>query len=519
LANRFFVGGNGSTWHVASGNTNWSTTSGGASNATEPGTGDVAILDGNSPSNTISTAFTIQGLDCTGGTGSFANTLTHNTAVTLTINTGAATSLRFSSGMTYTPASTSSLITFTNTTGTAQLTSAGKAFTAITVNGAGGTVQQQDNLNVNAVTNSILTVTAGVFDANGNATTACIFSSSNSNTRSILLGSSVTLGGNVTENTTVWNFTTVTGLTFTKNSAAMTILNASSNIIGGIGFAGGGLTYNGLTVNASTYGLTLVTTGSNTFSTFSIGAGWSLCVTQGTTTTVTTAFTLAGTQSKPMMISNTTPWFGQASISCPSGTATLKWGGLQGITATGGATFTASDTFDFGGNSGWSITPPADSALTPAAIATAVWQDTTSGDFTTTGSIGKSLFTSGNAPGAASGLALVGSAVNASQIAGSTVAATSLSDTINTTLYGTVTTGASTTSVPTSALTIKGVAVTGVVANQYAGRALIFDGATTTAGLRGAAATISANTASNTPTFTVGTLPATPASGDVFEIV
>jgi hypothetical protein len=47
--------------------------------------------------------------------------------------------------------------------------------------------------------------------------------------------------------------------------------------------------------------------------------------------------------------------------------------------------------------------------LTAAQIATGVWQDTTSGDFTVASSIGKSLFTSGNAPGAASGLALVGS--------------------------------------------------------------------------------------------------------------
>lgn len=43
------------------------------------------------------------------------------------------------------------------------------------------------------------------------------------------------------------------------------------------------------------------------------------------------------------------------------------------------------------------------------AIATAIWQDATAGDFTVASSIGKSLYTSGNAPGAASGLALVGS--------------------------------------------------------------------------------------------------------------
>lgn len=47
--------------------------------------------------------------------------------------------------------------------------------------------------------------------------------------------------------------------------------------------------------------------------------------------------------------------------------------------------------------------------LTAAQIATGVWQDTTDGDFTVASSIGKSLYTTGNAPGAASGLALVGS--------------------------------------------------------------------------------------------------------------
>lgn len=49
--------------------------------------------------------------------------------------------------------------------------------------------------------------------------------------------------------------------------------------------------------------------------------------------------------------------------------------------------------------------------LAAAAIATGVWQDATGADFTTASSIGKSLYTTGNAPGAASGLALVGSNV------------------------------------------------------------------------------------------------------------
>ncbi len=84
---------------------------------------------------------------------------------------------------------------------------------------------------------------------------------------------------------------------------------------------------------------------------------------------------------------------------------------------------------------------------------------------------------------------------------------------------GTVTTGASTTSVPTSAMTIAGSAASGVVADQFKDRVVLFDGDTTTAGLKGAQATISASSASNTPTLTVGTLPATPASGDLFSII
>lgn len=90
---------------------------------------------------------------------------------------------------------------------------------------------------------------------------------------------------------------------------------------------------------------------------------------------------------------------------------------------------------------------------------------------------------------------------------------------VSTMARGTVTTGASTTSLPTSAFTIANIAATGVVSDQFKGRTIIFDGDTTTAGLRGAAATISASSASNTPTLTVGTLPATPASGDTFTVV
>lgn len=71
---------------------------------------------------------------------------------------------------------------------------------------------------------------------------------------------------------------------------------------------------------------------------------------------------------------------------------------------------------------------PGASAPTAAQVATAVWQDATSGDFTVSGSIGKSLFTSGAVPGATGGLFIAG-----------TNAATTVTTAFTTTFTGSLT--------------------------------------------------------------------------------
>jgi uncharacterized protein YjbJ (UPF0337 family) len=74
----------------------------------------------------------------------------------------------------------------------------------------------------------------------------------------------------------------------------------------------------------------------------------------------------------------------------------LDWGNINAPTTTvnlSGTTINGLDT-----------APP-----TAAAIATAVWQDATAGDFTVASSIGKSLYTSGVVPGAAGGFFIAGS--------------------------------------------------------------------------------------------------------------
>ncbi len=100
------------------------------------------------------------------------------------------------------------------------------------------------------------------------------------------------------------------------------------------------------------------------------------------------------------------------------------------------------------------------------------------------------------------------------------LAYTLLTGTMSSVGRGVVTTGASTTSVGTSSFNIGYAIAAGVVVNQFVGRALLFDGNTTTAGLQGAQGIIIASTASNTPGFTLqSALPATPVAGDTFSIV
>lgn len=476
MANKFWVGGGTNTNWNSSPTTNWANSSGGPGNQTAPGSSDLVVFDSNSgtANSVISANITVQGLECDGstaGTGAYGGTITHNTAVTLTINTGAANSLRFASGMTYTPASTTAKIAFTHTTGTANIKSYGKALAALQINGAGGTTQTLDDLKVNAVATSPFTLTAGIFDFNGGAGgpfafTANTIDLSANNTRSFIMGGTCKIGGNVATNSTIWFIANAGTLTFTKNSSNIEVL-APSSAIATVVFATTNITYNDLILDASTMqtNFCLAATGGSTFAHLTANTGWNLIFTQSGTVTISNPFTWAGTQALPMNVMftyNITP----PTISCASGACSLNWGSITGINAGGGATFTATNTMNGGNTAGWSISPPADATAVLSAA-----------EVTTLGRI-------------IDGVAL-----------------------------GTVTTGASTTSIPTSALAFNGVAATGVVSNQFVGRNVQFDRGTTTAGLRGILSAISASTASNTPTFTVATLPATPVSGDTFVVI
>ena len=73
MADRYFVGDTDSDWNDAS---NWAATSGGAGGAGVPGSGDVAIFDGNSPDCTLDMSTTVSKVDIQSG---FSNTLDMST--------------------------------------------------------------------------------------------------------------------------------------------------------------------------------------------------------------------------------------------------------------------------------------------------------------------------------------------------------------------------------------------------------------------------------------------------------
>ena len=477
--------------------TNWSNTvSGGPGGFGPPTTGDTAIFDGGSSQTcTVAAGVSLASLDCQGGTGNFAGTLTHN-AFTITITGTGAGAFRLSSGMTYNVASLSSIVLFNNTTtgGTANLTSAGKNFAAITINNTGSSstavTQQQDNLSCTAVANGIITVTAGVFDAaasGSNYTTTCnIFTMNNSNIRGFLHGGTLTVGGGALANAAVvFNLGGAGTLTYTKGTGNI-VVNAGTNAVLGMAFAPpSGGTINNLTLNNSTNNYGITPSVSFTCGVLTMGTGWNWC---NNTTITCSSLAATGTPANPCGFTGPS---GSTAIGLSSaGTCTLTWGILFGCLASGGGTFTATNSLGLGLTTGWAITPPADG--TSSGIAATVWKDLlSSSDFTTAGSVGALM-----------------------------KAVSNLQYTVQSIGRGTVAGGGSTTSIPTSAF-----APAGTVAGQFIGRVVLFDWNTTTAALQGQVGVITASTGAATPTFTVTgggastTLTTAPAAGDTFSVI
>src|SRR3990167_4484646 len=214
------------TLYCKSGGGNWSASttwsnvsSSGTDNSGPPTAADDVIFDMFSGNCTIDAAAVCRSLDCQGGMGNYPGTLTHNSGITLSIGDGTAgtgsRALRLFSSMTYTLGSaTTSEIKFVSTSATQQtILTAGKTLGNTTFNAtSNGSWLFSDAFSCGAAT---LTHTKGSLDTNGQAVTCGQFSSSNSNVRSLTLGTStLTLSGS-------WSLAIVTNLTLSAASSTI----------------------------------------------------------------------------------------------------------------------------------------------------------------------------------------------------------------------------------------------------------------------------------------------------------
>ena len=352
MATRYWVGGTGS-WSSLS-TTNWSASSGGAGGASSPNFNDDVIFD--NLSNTGTTPFTVtvsSGANCRDlsfGSGATALDAVMTLAGTATMSI--AGSLTFVS--TNLTVSYTGIISFTATTTGKTITSAGKTLATIAFNGTGGEWTLQDALNCT----SSLTVTRGSLITNGMAVTCSTINSNNANTRAITLGTSTV---SITGTGTIFNITSLTGLTF---SAASSIINFTStsttsrtfNLGSTTGLVFGTIGINGITTNSSTsfaYGsMTVNTLSSNKTVSHTVNFSFS-----GTAFNVTN-FNISGRAGNLVTINSTFPPTA-GTISKSSGIVSSDYLSIQNSIATGGATWYAgANSTNVSNNTGWIFTAP-----------------------------------------------------------------------------------------------------------------------------------------------------------------
>jgi hypothetical protein len=226
--------------------------------------------------------------------------------------------------------------------GSGTVTCSGRMLVGTTINGAGITVTANGDF-----ISSGLTLTQGTFNANNYAVNLGGFSSNNSNTRTLNMGTGTwTITGVAQSGANAWNVATSTGFTIIPSTSTITMTSASEKT-----FSGGGLAYYNLNQGGAG---ALTISGSNTFNNITNSTQpATITFTAGTTQTVSN-FGLSGTAGNLITINSATSG-SQFTLSKASGTVTAQYLAIQDSNATGGATWDASSltNTDLGNNTGW----------------------------------------------------------------------------------------------------------------------------------------------------------------------
>ena len=242
-------------WNLA-GSQNWNANGWAASSGASPAVDnfplpqDTAVFDDAGSAGTVSVgtvAYNFPTINASARTS--AMTLTHNGAQEIygDYTLGSGVTVSGTSGLTF--ASTSP----------ETITTAGKTITFPITIGLAGRTSTSVSLSGTYTASSSITLTSGTFNAANNDITVTAFSSSNSNVRTLTMGSGLwSLSGTGT----VWDTGTITNLTFNKNTANIELTNTTTTARS---FGGGGLAFNKLTIGGATGTSTLTINGNNTF--------------------------------------------------------------------------------------------------------------------------------------------------------------------------------------------------------------------------------------------------------------
>jgi hypothetical protein len=306
--------------------TGWCPTSGGTPDINQfPLAQDTAVFD-----NTGSVTGTIT-IETAWNIGTF-NASARTSAMTLTTSTNTPTvygDWLFGTGVT--SSSTSGTITFA-TRGTETITSNGVQFGCpVTIDCVTGTVNLADALSLGST--RTLTLTSGMFDAVSYNVTAGLVAISNSNARTLKMGSGTwTLSGTGA----VWDASTTTNLNFYKGTANIVLSDTSTSART---FAGGGLSYNKLTIGGTTGTSTLTITGNNQFTELASTKTVAHTIALGSTTQTFGKWTVTGTVGNVVTLTGT----GTSHVlagACTSGIDYLAMGSI-GFAATSPGEFYA----------------------------------------------------------------------------------------------------------------------------------------------------------------------------------
>jgi len=220
--------------------------------------------------------------------------------------------------------------------------SAGRGIGDTTIDGSGITVTLATNIGVSGTINLV----QGTFNTANFNVSATRFSSTNSNIRTLNMGSGTwTISGSGSA-PPVWDTLNTTNLTLNPSTSTISLPSSSAKT-----FVGGGLTYYNLRLSGVG---ALTIQGSNTFNNITNTVQPStVTFTAGTTQTVSN-FSLAGTAGNLVTINSATPG-SQFTLSKSSGQVVAQYLSIQDSNATGGSGWAAYNSTNVSNNTGWNF--------------------------------------------------------------------------------------------------------------------------------------------------------------------